>query len=113
MRKGVVFTMDAVFALYLSFLIMSTLIIVLEANTNYSDDSLALARLSRDVYEVKKYDQVMKLPNFLSNGSLCDDKSHIDVGSAIVLGYDDTAYDANWQSKSNVTTKSEKVCLNG
>jgi uncharacterized membrane protein YdfJ with MMPL/SSD domain len=111
MRKGIVFTMDAVYALYISFLIMSTLIIVLEANTNYSDDSLALARLSRDVYEVKKYDQVMKLPNFVLNGSDCDGKSYI--GSAIVFGYNDTANDANWQSKSNVTTKSEKVCLNG
>ena len=111
MKKGVVFTMDAAFALYISFLFMSMMIVILEANTNYSDDSLALVRLSRDVYEIKKYDSVMKLPNFVLNGSDCDSKNNI--GSAIVFGYGDTAHDADWQSRSNVTTKFEKVCFNG
>jgi hypothetical protein len=113
MRRGVVFTMDAVYALYISFLLMSTLIIVLEANTNYSDDSLALARLSRDFYEVRKYNSTLILPSFVLNGTDCDVPSKSYIGSALVLGYKDTAYDANWQSKSNVTTKFEKVCFYG
>jgi len=115
MRKGVFFTMDAVFALYIAFLFMSTMMVLLESGKNYSNDSLTIVRLSRDVYEVKKYAPGLELPNvnitFVKTGSACDGKDYI--SSAIVLGYNDTAYDASWQSKSNVTTKFEKVCING
>ncbi len=108
MKKGVVFTMDAVFALYLSFLIMSTLIIVLEANTNYSDDSLALTRLAKDVYLVKNYNSSLTLPSFIKTGSECD--SAKEVGSMQNFVYSDVQYDEAWTTRTSVYTTYQKVC---
>jgi len=109
MRKGVVFTMDAVFALYLSFLIMSTLMVVLEANTNYSDDSLALTRLAKDIYLVKKYDSSLKLPTFIKNGSDCGSDKNL-IASVQSFTYGDIQYDESWTKNSNVSRTSEKIC---
>lgn len=108
MRKGIVFTMDAAFALYLSFLIMSTLIIVLESNTNHSGDSLSLMRLAEDLYLVKKYNPSLTLPSFIKTGSDCDGKDLI--ASAQNFVYGDIGNDDSWTTKSDVYTTSEKVC---
>ena len=107
MRKGVVFTMDAVFALYMSFLIMSTLLIVLEASTNYSDDSLALTRLAKDVYLVKKYNSSLTLPTFIKTGSQCDSKDL--VASVQNFDYDDIQNDT-WTTKSSVLMSYQWIC---
>jgi hypothetical protein len=109
MKKGVFFTMDAVFALYIALLFLSTMIVMLEASKNYSYDSLALARLSRDVYEVRKYNESVSLPSFLLNGSDCDNKEII--GSALVFNYNDIGYDAAWYNMAGISTAYEKVCI--
>jgi len=108
MKKGVVFTMDAVFALYMSFLVMSTLIIILEANTNYSDDSLALTRLAKDVYLVKKYNPALTVPTFLKTDILCDN-SKDSIASVQSFAYGDIQNDT-WNTKSGVSTTFMKVC---
>ena len=109
MKKGVFFTMDAVFALYIALLFLSTMMVLLEASKNYSYDSLALARLSRDVYEVRKYNPTVTLPDFISTGSLCDNKEI--VGSALVFDYKDIGYDAAWYRMAGISTSYEKVCI--
>jgi len=112
MRRGIVFTMDAVFALYISLLFMSTMLVLLETGRNYSDDSLALSRLSRDVYEVKRYVPDLMLPNenitFITTGSACN--LYDSVGSAMILRYSDIQKKP-WTSKSNVSMAYEKVCI--
>jgi len=109
MKKGVFFTMDAVFALYIALLFLSTMMTLLEASKNYSYDSLALARLSRDVYEVRKYNSTATLPDFILNGSDCDGKEI--VGSALVFKYNDIGYDAAWSTRAGISTAYEKVCM--
>jgi len=111
MKKGVVFTMDAVFALYLSLVLMSTMMVLLEANKNYSEDSLALARLARDVYEIKRYNPSITLPSFIKTGTSCDSSSS--VGSARVLYYRDIQVSKDWIKSTYTGTTYEKVCVSG
>ena len=111
MKKGVVFTMDAVFALYLSLLVMMNLMIFFESNKNYSDNSLALSRLSRDVFEVKRYAPSATLPTFIKIGSpTCD--LYSTVGSATVLSYGDIQA-GTLGAKSAISLASWKVCTDG
>lgn len=110
MRKGVFFTMDAVIALYLALVLMSVMMAMAESGKNYSEDSLSLARLSGDLYEVRKYDSTLKPPDFIATGILCDGKEL--VGSALVLGYGDIER-VNWPVKADISTEYEKVCING
>lgn len=109
MKRGVLFTMDAVFALYIALLFLSTMMVLLEASKNYSSDSLTLARISRDVYEVKRYNASLKMPGFVLTGSDCSLKET--VGSALVFNYNDIGYDAAWYTRAGVSTSYEQVCI--
>jgi hypothetical protein len=108
MRKGIVFTMDAAYAFYIALLVMSTTMVIPEAGTNYSDDPLALTRLTKDIYEVRKYNQELTLPTFIKNGSACDGKPLI--ASVQSFAYDEIQYDSSWTTKSGVSKTSEKIC---
>jgi len=109
MKKGVVFTMDAAFALYISLLVMGTMMVLLEADTNYSDDPLALSRLAKDLYEVRKYDLTLNLPSFIKKGSACDGKTLIAAVQNVT--YRDIQYDDySWTTKSSVSITTDKVC---
>lgn len=108
MKKGIFFTMDAVFGLYLSFLLMGTMIILLEANTNYSEDSLALARLAKDLSLVREYNPSLTLPSFIKQGTDCAGKDLI--ASAPSFAYGDVQYDESWNRKSNIIITYETVC---
>lgn len=59
MKKGIVFTMDAVFALYVALILTTTFFFMFEARQS-SEDLYHLSRLARDVYEV----------NYSSGGTL-------------------------------------------
>ncbi len=109
MKKGVFFTMDAVFALYIALLFLGTMMVMLEASKNYSYDSLAVARIARDLYEVRRYNASISLPSFVMNGSDCDSKEI--VGSALAFNYNDIGYDSAWYGRSGVSTAYEKVCI--
>ena len=108
MRKGVFFTMDAAFALYISLLVMSTLMIILEASTNYSNDPTVLMRLAQDVYEVKSYDPAARLPSFIKTDIDCN--SAEDIGSVQKFVYSDIGVDDSWTTKAGVYVTSQKVC---
>lgn len=109
MKKGIVFTMDSAFALYISLLIMSTLMVILEASNNYSGDPTALSRLARDVYEVKSYNSSVSIPTFIKTGSACDPVSISEVGSTQNLVRDDIGTDS-WTTVSSVHATYQKVC---
>ena len=99
--------MDAVFALYISLLFMSTMMVLLESSNNYSEDSLALSRLAGDVYEVAKYAPITDLPSFIANN--CDNAE--EVGSAAIAAYGDIQ-NLTWTTKSAIILSPHKVCLN-
>jgi hypothetical protein len=109
MRKGIVFTMDAILALYIALLFMSIMMVLLETNQNYSNDSLSLARLSRDVFEVRKYNPSVTLPSFIATGSACSGKGTI---GSVFLVYSDIQT-STWNTQSGPVPGSEKVCMNG
>ena len=52
--RGIVFTLDATFALVLVMIFAGTLFAMLE-NFSQPDESLTLSRLARDVYEIRHY----------------------------------------------------------
>ena len=122
MRKGFVFTMDAVFALYITLMSVSILVTMLETRSTHSDDSLLLARLASDVSEVKGYNPSVTLPSFIATGSACVGKAS--VSSILVFSYGDIqtdpvyqydpVNDPGWTVNSSVSlNSSEKVCMNG
>ena len=121
MRKGFVFTMDAVFALYIVLLSGSILVTMLETSNTYSGDSLLLARLASDVSEVRGYNPSVALPSFITTGSGCDGKAS--VSSTLVFNYGDIQIDPDqydpvndpgWTVNSSVSlNSSERVCMNG
>ena len=87
MRKGVVFTMDAVFALYVALLLLTTFFFMLEAKQS-SEDIFYLSRIARDVYEVNYSSEgtaSIILPSGLSTS--CTGKNLTAVEPAVV--YDD------------------------
>jgi len=100
--------MDAVFALYISLLALSTMMIMLEMQKNYADDPLALSRLARDVYEIKQIYPSAVMPSFIST---TDCASKANIGSAMSVYYGDIGA-ANWNSKSNVYIGNTMVCVN-
>jgi hypothetical protein len=111
MRKGVFFTMDAVLAFYLALIFMSTFMFLIESSQNYTDDALSLQRLSRDICEVRQYDETSNLPDFISPESECDNADS--MGSALIFICADIE-EEDWQLQSEISTYSSGVwCING
>ena len=100
--------MDATFALYISLLVMSTLMIVLETSTNYSNDPTVLMRLAQDVYEVKSYDPAARLPTFIKTDADCNLAE--DIGSVQKFTYSDIGVDDSWTTKAGAYVAFQKVC---
>ena len=100
MRKGIVFTIDAVFAILIMLIMMTTVVTLIELQSQ-GDDSLKLSRLSRDVYENRFYDPGFSPPIWLLEGDKCSQARSVGSERAIV-------YAGSGQLSEVIT----KVCMN-
>jgi hypothetical protein len=102
--RGIVFTLDATFALVLVMIFAGTLFAMLE-NFSQPDESLTLSRLARDVYEIRHYGATDT-----AAGVLEDDKcaSAAQIGSAAAIVYGSISDNTK---QSGISTTSKRVCL--
>lgn len=100
MRKGFVFTMDAVFAILLLLVMMTTVITLLEVHSKNLDGTLILSRLARDVYEMEYYESGVTLPTWVYTGSECDNSENIVSERAVV-----------YAGQGSLTTVVKRVCV--
>ena len=61
--KGFVFTMDAAYAFYLVLVLMAASLAVFEYSAQSSEETLRLARLARDAYDIGYYNSRYAMPN--------------------------------------------------
>jgi hypothetical protein len=89
MKKAIVFTMDAVFALYIFLIVASTFLFVLQSQTQ-NEDMLTLSRIARDVYETRFYGGTVDSTKFpwLEFDAACGTKKIISSEEAIVYDGD-------------------------
>ncbi len=101
MKKAIVFTMDAVFALYIFLIVMSTYLFLLQAQPQ-QEDMLMLSRLARDGYEVEWWGGTVDSTKFpwLAFDTACNNKKIVGSEEAIV-------YDSN----GLLTTVTKRVCI--
>lgn len=100
MKKGIVFTTDAVVGILIMLMFMVTTITLLEIQSQ-TNSTLYLSRLARDVYEVRYYDSSASLPSWLLEGNACDNSKEIGSERAVV-----------YAGGGQLTTTTIKVCLN-
>ena len=85
-NKGIVYSLDAAFAVYLVLLSVLTFTVLFEYSNQDTFNELETSRLARDVYNIQQYSPGVKLPDEIKFGDRCS-KSLV-VGSAFVLKYD-------------------------
>jgi len=100
MRRGIVFTMDAVFAILILMVMMTTVITLLEIHSKNLDSTLALSRLARDVYEVEYYESGVTFPTWISTGNECDNSENVVSERAVV-----------YAGHGSLTTVVKRVCI--
>lgn len=79
-----IFTLDAVFALYVLLIVASTVAVVFASTTQSADSTLELSRLARDVFEVKTYSPGYTPPAWLKTDAACNNAANVGVESAVV-----------------------------
>lgn len=89
MKKGVVFSIDMVFALYVTLLFSAALVVVLTQSQSSSIDVLDLSRIADDMQNIKQFDSSAAFPSSLVFDSNCDGKQL--VGSAVSFKYNANA----------------------
>ena len=100
-KRGIFFTIDAVFALYIAMLLMTAFMVVLQTQEQTSDDLLKLSRLARDVHEIRKENPGAALPTGFSEGAACGEGKT--VGSAFILVYN--------EGSNNIVVSSQTICV--
>jgi hypothetical protein len=83
MRKGIFASMDAVMAIILTMIVISTAFAVLEL-TEQEDNTLELSRLARDVYEVQYHETTAVLPAWVKTDAECTNANEIATDGAFV-----------------------------
>jgi hypothetical protein len=100
-KRGIVFSIDAVFALYIALLLVAAFVTVIQVQGQTNEDLLKLSRLARDIHGIRQDNPGAALPTGFAEGSACDDAET--VGSAFLLVYNNSA-DA-------VTVSSQRICI--
>lgn len=111
MRKGLVFTLDAAFALFLTMVMLAMFVYLMESYSQQNVDMLELSRMARDVRMIEKYSGE-KIPFALMDTMKMDsdcDSAKV-VATSTGLGYGDIA-SGEWWTKSDVGISSNRVCL--
>ena len=104
MKKGIVFSMDAMYAFYIVLLLMGVLVVMLETQSNSGKTFYDLSRVARDVYELKYSGQLIP-GSFGIIVNNCDDAKII--ASTRALTYGDISPLGRAQVTENITT----VCM--
>jgi hypothetical protein len=109
MRRGFVFSLDAVFALYVAMLAVTSFVILLEVHgqSGVSQTNVEMFRLARDVYEVRQYNPAATLPSWLSES--CSSAAY--VGSVNAVYY--KSISGNVGTYAGIDVKNQKVCVVG
>jgi len=102
-QRGIMFSIDAVFALYIALILTTAFAVVLQAQEQTTDDMLTLSRLARDYYNIKEETPGAPLPGDLLQGAACN--SNKVAGSALVFVYN--------PATNQVETSSQVVCVSG
>ena len=100
-KRGIIFSIDAVFALYIALLLMTAFLAIIQTQSQTNEDLLKLSRLARDVHEIRQQNPSASVPPGFSEGATCDVADT--VGSAFLLVYDETS--------NKVTISSQRICL--
>lgn len=98
MKKGIIFTLDAVVGILIMLMFISMTVTLIETQSQ-TDSILYLSRLARDVYEVRYYGSVISMPSWLSEGQACDNSNQVAVERAIV-----------YVGGGQLTTTTIKIC---
>ncbi|MEM0372342.1 MAG: hypothetical protein QXO69_00650 [archaeon] len=61
-KRGVFFSMDAAAALLVSMVFAASIVVVMSASNQPSEDAVSLTRLARDVYEIKNINPSAVIP---------------------------------------------------
>ena len=101
--KGLVFSIDAVFALYIAILLTTAFVAVMQTQTQTNEDLLKLSRLARDIYQMRQHSPGAGLPSEFSEGNNCNDAKT--VGSSFIIVYN--------EDTNKVEAAYQKVCLSG
>jgi len=79
MKKAIFISIDAMIALLVVILLISTLSVLTK---KYDNNDLVLYRTARDYYEVKRVNFSATLPNGFEQGTNCDSKSDVVIEKA-------------------------------
>ena len=88
-KPGFVFTMDAAYAFYLVLVLMAASLAVFEYSAQSSEETLRLARLARDVYDIGYYNSRFAMPNSIPawlkwQAGACNNANVVGAHSGIV-----------------------------
>ena len=100
MKKGIVFTMDAIVALYL-FLIVSSAFFFLAEPALVNDETIMFQRLARDAYDTKWAAGELSLAQYKFNDA-CSNTAR-QIGAEIAVEY---------AGNGNLRLNIIKVCIN-
>ncbi len=111
MKKGLVFTLDAAFALFLTMVMLAMFVYMMESYSQQNNDMLELSRMARDVRMVEKYSGgtiPFTLLDTVKRDSDCDSAKLVATSTGLEYGDIDSG---EWWAKSDVGISSNRLCL--